>query len=192
MQENRLPQTKREGLLYGSIIAGITSLLMATFNISLSFGTINGQILLNILYSWPLFFVIAMLLENFVAGPFAIFMCKKFGGETDGFNARIWFRIIFTVTAMSFLMTFVGLLWGEILSGSVTTKIFSDFLIAWPRNFFVVFWIETLIAQPIARACMKKLHTSKQAKIVEFTQNEKNCASEPSKAKAKVQNQNKM
>ena len=192
MQENRLPQTQREGLLYGSIIAGITSLLMATFNISLSFGTINGQILLNILYSWPLFFVIAMLLENFVAGPFAIFMCKKFGGETDGFNARIWFRIIFTVTAMSFLMTFVGLLWGEILSGSVTTKIFSDFLIAWPRNFFVVFWIETLIAQPIARACMKKLHTSKQAKIVEFTQNEENCASETEKAKAKVQNQNKM
>ncbi|MER2128035.1 hypothetical protein [Solibacillus sp.] len=33
-----------------------------------------------------------------------------------------------------------------------------------PRNFAIAFWIELLIAQPIARFAMKKLHQSQRAK----------------------------
>lgn len=147
---------------------------MATINISISAGEITGQVLLNALMSWPLFWVVAMLMEHFIAGPFAEFICKKFGGQTDGFNARILFRIVFTVLGMSFIMSWLGLIYGELVStGTVTTQVFTDFLLSWPRNFFLAFWIEILIAQPIARASMKALHTRKErAEIVEFVPNE--------------------
>ncbi|WP_281242200.1 hypothetical protein [Sediminibacillus halophilus] len=32
----------------------------------------------------------------------------------------------------------------------------------WPRNFFIAFWVEVLIAPPAARFAMKKLHTSQE------------------------------
>ncbi len=162
-KEDRLPQNNKEGLLYGVVIAGITALLMCAINICLGAGVVNGGVIISILYSFPLFFVLAMLLEHFVAGRFAEFMCKKFGGKTDGFNARILFRILFTVLAMSFLMTWLGLIYGELLSiGTVTTAVFTDFLLAWPRNFFLALWIEILIAQPLARKVMRTLHARKE------------------------------
>ena len=171
MQENRLPQNSKEGLLYGAVIAGITAFIMCAINVSLGAGRIDGQVIISIIYSFPLFFVLAMLMEHFVAGPFAEFMCRKFGGETDGFNARILFRILFTVLGMSFIMTWLGLIYGELVStGTVTTQVFTDFLLAWPRNFFLAFWIEILIAQPIARKVMKTVHARKQrSEIIEFT-----------------------
>ena len=171
MQENRLPQNSKEGLLYGAVIAGITAFIMCAINVSLGAGRIDGQVIISIIYSFPLFFVLAMLMEHFVAGPFAEFMCRKFGGETDGFNACILFRIVFTVLGMSFIMTWLGLIYGELVSaGTVTTQVFTDFLLAWPRNFFLAFWIEILIAQPIARKVMKTVHARKQrSEIIEFT-----------------------
>ncbi|WP_209300556.1 hypothetical protein [Lentibacillus salicampi] len=38
------------------------------------------------------------------------------------------------------------------------------FFYSWPRNFFIAFWGEALIAQPIARFAMKKLHASQANK----------------------------
>ena len=165
-REDRLPQNQKEGLLYGVVIAGITALLMCAINIILGAGRVDGGVIISILYSFLLFFVLAMLMEHFVAGKFAEFMCKKFGGQTDGFNARILFRILFTVLVMSFGMTWLGLIYGELIStGTVTTEIFTDFLLAWPRNFFLALWIEILIVQPIARKVMRTVHAKKEAKI---------------------------
>lgn len=39
-----------------------------------------------------------------------------------------------------------------------------NFLHTWPRNFGVAFWIEVLVAQPIARYAMKILHSRQASK----------------------------
>ncbi|CRH21102.1 hypothetical protein BN1423_1340024 [Carnobacterium maltaromaticum] len=67
----RLPQSSKEGLLYGMIICGITAFLMTFLNIYLQFYTVNKEVLFIILKAFPLFFIVAMLLENFVISRFA-------------------------------------------------------------------------------------------------------------------------
>ncbi|MGM9931203.1 MULTISPECIES: hypothetical protein [Bacillaceae] len=39
-----------------------------------------------------------------------------------------------------------------------------NFFYIWPRNFCIAFWVEALIAQPIARQAMKKLHKRQDRK----------------------------
>jgi len=48
----------------------------------------------------------------------------------------------------------------------ITVEPIQNFFYAWPRNFFIAFWVETLIAQPIARFAMKQLH-ARQEKVRE-------------------------
>ena len=40
------------------------------------------------------------------------------------------------------------------------------FFYDWPRNFFIAFWVEVLIAQPAARFAMKKLHATQARKTL--------------------------
>lgn len=157
-EETRLPQTNKEGLLYGSIICGITALLMSGWNISLASG-VHLDSLKKVVLLFPLFFVIAMLLENVVVRPFSTAMCHKFGESKDSFNAQILFNVLFTVLGMSFLMTGIGDVIGH---GFVIESGFaSRFFHHWPRNFSVVLGIELLLAQPVARKVMVWIHRKK-------------------------------
>lgn len=153
-EENRLPKNDKEGLLYGVIIAGITCIIMSTINIATSFGKIDQEVILIILKSIPVIFIIAMLLENFVIGKIAEKLTHTFSDHSDGFNAQLLFRILFTVTGMSICMTFVGDMFGNGISWSS----FGRFPSHWPRNFSLALWTELLIAQPPARFAMKKIH----------------------------------
>lgn len=49
--------------------------------------------------------------------------------------------------------------------GEFNTVNFENFLHIWPRNFGIAFWIELLIAQPIARFVMKKMHIMQRNKV---------------------------
>lgn len=164
MEENRLPKTKKEGFLYGGIIALITVVIMVFLNITTSLGKIDKEVLSIIGVSIPIFWIIAMIIENFIVGRIAEKLVEKFTEPTDGFNTKILFNILFCVTGMSFLMTIIGGMYGEILSGSISINPILDVPSHWPRNFFVAFWCEILIAQPVARFVMKKIHdTQKQS-----------------------------
>lgn len=64
---------------------------------------------------------------------------------------------------MSFIMTIIGGMYGEILNiKSITLKPILDIPLHWPRNFFVAFWCEIILAQPLARFVMKKIHFASQ------------------------------
>ena len=64
---------------------------------------------------------------------------------------------------MSFIMTIIGGMYGEILSiKSITLKPILDIPLHWPRNFFVAFWCEIVLAQPLARIVKKKIHFASQ------------------------------
>lgn len=158
MEELRLPRSNAEGLLYGGVIALITAFLMSTMNIAQNKGELNMDVLTTSLMCLPILWIIVMLLMTFVVGRIANYGVNKFIEPTDGFNTRIVFNIIFCVTMMSASMSIIGPLVGEILSGNITFACVEEWVHRWPTNFCIAFWIEMLIAQPVARFVMKKLH----------------------------------
>lgn len=161
MGDIRLPRNLKEGLLYGSIICILTVIIMLLLNIGTSFGRLDSEVLFIIIKMVPLIFIIAMLLESFVVGKIASRLVNKFIEPTDGFNARILFNILFCVTGMSASMTIIG---GMIGMGKLSLEPFYTFFAHWPRNFFVAFWCEILLAQPFARFVIKNIHRYKQKK----------------------------
>ncbi|AHI57160.1 DUF2798 domain-containing protein [Listeria ivanovii] len=155
-QDLRLPQNNKEGLLYGVIICSITAFLMTTFNTYLQIRIVNADFLLTIVKLFPLFFIVAMLLENFIISHFSRKMVTKYMDASDSFNAYILFSVLFTVLGMSFCMTFIGDFIGH---GFVIEEgLLSRFFSIWPRNFAIVLFIELIIAQPLARNVMSILH----------------------------------
>lgn len=158
MNDSRLPWSKREGLLYGSIIALITAFIMATFNIAQTHGRLDADVLYMSLTTLPVIWAAVMILMVSVVERVSDEGVRRFTDPTDGFNTRIVFKIIFCVTMMSAIMSFLGPFIGEVLSGNITWACADEWIARWPTNFFVAFWVEMLIAQPVARSVMKRMH----------------------------------
>jgi hypothetical protein len=158
--EKRLPRNGKEGLLYGAIIATMTVIFMTSFNIIFFAGEFNGDVALTILKTIPIMWIIVMIIEPAIFGRIAEALTAKFTQPTDSFNAKILFRILFTVLGMSVAMTFIG----DIVGNGFSTEIFSNWVHNWPRNFVIVLIAESLVIQPIARFAMVKLHESQDKK----------------------------
>ena len=158
--ETRLPRNSKEGALYGSIIVTLTVLLMAPLNIGLMFGKFDGEVMLMILKMVPLFWVLAMIIEPVLIGRIAEKLVTVFTKPTDSFNAKILYRILFTVLGMSMIMTLIG----EVIGNGFSAVTVTNFLTNWPRNFVIVLVAESLVIQPIARFAMVKLHASQAKK----------------------------
>ena len=77
MEELRLPWSNREGLLYGGIIAIITCIIMATFNIARSFGKFDAEVMQTSLKCIPIIWVIVMLLMTFIVGRIANYGVRR-------------------------------------------------------------------------------------------------------------------
>lgn len=172
MEEARLPHNGKEGFIYGIIICTVTVIVMMLVNLGIANGGIDLNVILNILKSLPVVVVIAMLLENLLVGRIAGKLMMKFTEPTDSFNAKILFNILFCVTGMSLIMTIVGAYVGQILgTHSFSLEPIITFPLHWPRNFCAAFWCEVLLAQPIARFAMKKLHKHQIDKQTEGNKN---------------------
>ena len=156
-----MPHNGKEGMLYGIIICSITVLIMSTVNISLEFGKLDTEVLMIILKSFPIILIVAMLLEVLVFGRIAEKLVHTFSNETDGFNAKTLFNILFTVIGMSLTMTVIGTMIGK----GFTLASF-EALSHWPRNFSIALFCELLIAQPPARLVMKKIHLRQESKLI--------------------------
>lgn len=109
----------------------------------------------------PMMWIIVLLCVKLVAGPLVSKVMPKFVGQTDGFNARVLLNIVLNVTVLSLLLSIIGPMVG---TKQISLDPFKNFLHTWPRNFGVAFWIELLIAQPIARFAMKVLHSRQAGK----------------------------
>lgn len=151
---NCMPRNKKEGLLYGIIICAMTALTMATINISINMGEISNEAIIISIKAFPIVFIIALLLENFIVGKVADKLVSIFIQPTDSLNAHILFRTFFTVIGMSIIMTNVG----GILANGFNIDVIKEFPVCWPRNFCIVIFLELIIVQPIARMIMKKIH----------------------------------
>lgn len=158
-REDRLPQSPKEGIIFMLIISIISVNTIAPIIMGMEFG-FSKENYLETLKVIPIMWIIVIILVRFVAGPLVVKVMPKFVGKTDGFNARVLLNTLLNVTVLSILLTIIGTWVG---TKQISFEPFQNFFHSWFRNFGVAFWIEVIIAQPIARFAMKKLH-SKQAR----------------------------
>ena len=175
MEEYRLPWNAREGVIYGCIIAAISSLLIGGFNVYTNMGYSPDTIpdfLTDYLVIWPVMFIVAFFLANTVVGKVAKVVVNKFVSPGDSSNTYICFNLIICVLLMSVILTFLGGLIGQslgmLMGGPPVDAIglLEDWPIIWPRNFCIAFWIEMLIAQPAARKVMVWMHRSRMGRTM--------------------------
>ena len=159
MIDQRLPWNGREGFIYGSIIAFLTCIFMQTTCVCINNGGIDVGVVLNSWISLPFVWLAAMLLMNLFVANIAGKVVSRFTEPSDSFYTKITFSIIACVLMMSMMMTLIGPAIGHIFQGESITLAIQDWPSIWPRNFCFAFWYEMLVAQPIARAVMKHIHT---------------------------------
>ena len=158
-KENRLPQSAAEGIIFMLVISFISVNTIAPIIMFMEIG-LSLQTYVEFFKIMPVMWIIVILLVRFAAGPLVGKIMPKFQGETDGFNARILLNIVMNVTILT--LTVIGTWVG---SREISTDIFTRFFPTWFRNFGIAFWIEVIVAQPIARFVMVKIHENKAGKI---------------------------
>ncbi|WP_373894225.1 hypothetical protein [Virgibacillus sp. CBA3643] len=159
-EETRLPRSGKEFILFLAVISIISVNIIAPIIMGFEFG-FSTEVYLSTLQVIPFVWICVVLLVTLVANPIVNKLVAKFIEPTDGFNARILFNILFSVTILSILLTVIG---SWIGMGQISMEPIQNFFYSWPRNFFIAFWVEALIAQPAARFAMKKLHAMQASK----------------------------
>src|SRR5690606_29147951 len=150
-KEERLPQNAKEGILFLLIVSIISVNTVAPMIMGMERG-FTKENYIETLKIIPFMWVIVVLLVRLVAGPLVGKIMPKLVGQTDGFNARVLLTIFLNVTILSILLTIIGTWVG---TRQISLEPFQNFFHSWFRNFGIAFWIELLIAQPIARFAMK-------------------------------------
>ena len=158
-KEDRLPQNAKEGIIFLLVVSiiSVNTIAPIIMGIERGFSKENYFETLKII---PFMWIIVVMLVRLVAGPLVGRMMPKFVGQTDGFNARVLLNILLNVTVLSILLTIIGTWVG---TKQISLEPFQHFFYSWFRNFGVAFWIELLVAQPIARFVMKKIHASQSS-----------------------------
>ena len=149
----KLPRNKKEFALFMgvisiisvNIIAPLITFFEAGFHLYIWADTIKV-----IPFIWLA--VIALVLITYKPAEWLTARVVK---EGDSFGAHIVINILFTVFLMSIFLTVVGTWIG---TRHVSMEPIRMFFYKWPRNFAISFFVESCIAQPIARFVMLKLH----------------------------------
>lgn len=158
--ETRLPRNGKEGFLFLLIISIISVNTIAPIIVGLERG-FSMEVCLDTLKIIPVMWVVVIFCVTLIAGPVVGKLMPKFVEKADGFNARVLFETLFTVTVLSILLSIIG---NWIGTKQISMAPIENFLHIWPRNFGIALWIELLGAQPIARCVMKQMHMSQERK----------------------------
>lgn len=155
----KLPRNKKEFALFIAVISMISVNIIAPLITCFEAGFhlyVWADALKVIPFIW--LSVIALVLITYKPVEW---MTKKIVAKGDSFNAHIVVNILCTVFLMSIFLTVIGTWIG---SRQLSLAPIRTFFYKWPRNFAISFAVEALIAQPIARLCMLKLHQFKDAR----------------------------
>ncbi|MFJ5771670.1 hypothetical protein [Psychrobacillus sp. NPDC093180] len=159
-KEDRLPQNAKEGLVFLLLISIISVNTIAPIIMGMERG-FSKENYLETLKIIPFMWIVVVLLVRLVARPIVGKVMPRFVGHSDGFNARILLNTLLNVTVLSIFLTIIGTWVG---TRQIGLEPFQNFFFSWFRNFGIAFWIELLIAQPIARFAMKKIHARQTAR----------------------------
>ena len=148
-----MPTNKKEGIIFGICMCLIMVFFMGLLNISIHLGGFNLNSIKTCLIAFPVTFIIAYILENFIVGKINHILLGHFVSKDDSKNAHILFNCFFIVTMMSLIMTIVG----GLLGGDTLTTVLGEFFFRWPRNFCAAFFLNILVAGPISRAILRAI-----------------------------------
>lgn len=150
----RLPRNKREFCLFMAIISVISVNTIAPLITCFEMGFSTSTWAMS-LRAMPFIWVgvISCVLVTYYPAEWAT---RRILDEGDSYNAHILTNILVTVCMMSVILTVVA---PWIAAGGVSMEPIEHFFFRWPRNFAISFFVEALIAQPIARTAMNRLHT---------------------------------
>ena len=155
----KLPRNKKEFALFIAIISiisvNIIAPLITCFEIGFSFKT--WQMAIKVV---PFIWISVVLLVLLTYKP-AEYMTSKIVDEKDSFNSHIIVNVLCTVFLMSIFLTVIGTWIGNM---QISIDPIKKFFYLWPRNFSIAFAVELLIAQPIARFILLKLHIYQDSK----------------------------
>ena len=155
----KLPRNKREFALFIAVISILSVNIIAPLITCFEMG-FRLEVWADALQVMPFLWLSVVALVLLTYKP-AEWMTGRIVAREDSFNAHILANILCTVLLMSVFLTVIGTWIG---SRQVTMEPVCGFFHKWPRNFAVSFGVEALIAQPIARQVMLRLHRWKDAK----------------------------
>lgn len=158
----KLPRNRKEGTVFTLIVSFISVNTISPIVVGLEAGFTIGAYL-KTLAIMPLLWLAAICCVTVAKKP-AGSIRSKIVSKEDSFRVQMIISTMCIVIFMSMMMTVVGTLIG---TGNLVSL--DGFIHAWPRNFGIALAIETLVAQPLARGIMFRMHQSM----------DKRCGAEP-------------
>lgn len=152
----RLPRSKKEFALFMAVISIISVNIIAPLITCFEVG-FHLSVWADVLKVVPFIWLSVITLVLLTYKP-AEWMTAQILKEEDSFNTHILVNILCTVFLMSIFLTIIGTWIG---SKRVSLDPIQMFFYKWPRNFAISFAVEALVAQPIARRVMFKVHLRK-------------------------------
>lgn len=156
----KLPRSKKEFALFMAVISVISVNISAPLITCFEVG-FRMDVWAQAIRIMPLIWitVIALVLMTY---KLASWLTSKIVAREDSFSAHMLANILCSVFLMSIFLTVIGTWIG---SRQVSMEPISLFFYKWPRNFAISFAVEALIAQPLARLVMVKLHQIKDGRL---------------------------
>ena len=152
----KLPRNRREFALFMLIISVISVNIIAPVITCFEAG-FNFDIYKEALKAMPFIWISVILLVLITDKP-AKWLTYKIVDREDSFSAHMVINALCAVFFMSIFLTVIGTWIG---SGRVSLEPINMFFYKWPRNFSISLLVEMIIAQPIARFFIYKMHIFK-------------------------------
>jgi len=157
----KLPRNSKEFALFMAVISIISVNIIAPLITCFEVG-FHMYVWADAIKIIPFIWICVIALVLITYKP-AEWLTSRIVEEGDSFSSHIVINILCTVFLMSIFLTVIGTWVG---SRQVSMEPIRMFFYKWPRNFAISFAIESLIAQPIARAVMLKMHQLKDTESI--------------------------
>jgi hypothetical protein len=171
----RLPRSKREFALFIAIISIISVNILAPLITCLEQREFSTAVWLDVLKVLPFIWLSVVALELITYKP-AEWLTHKIAARGDSFRSVITVNILVTVLMLSIILSVVGTWIGTRAFGADSALRFElilsplrNYIYIWPRNFAVSLGVELLIAQPIARFVLLKVHQRRDRNTADST-----------------------
>ncbi len=149
----KLPRNLKEMILFVFIISIISVNIIAPLITCFELG-FSVDVWRQSLATMPFIWITVIVMVILTHKP-ASWMTNWIIHEDDSFGANITINILCNVFLMSIFMTVIGTWIG---ARQINMDAIRLFFFKWPRNFSISLLIELIIAQPIARLAISKLH----------------------------------
>ena len=156
----KLPRNGKETVIFMAIISILSVNIIAPLITCFEMG-FNMYVWGEAIKIMPFIWISVIALVLLTHKP-AEWLTSKIIEKDDSFGAHMIVNTLCTVFLMSIFLTVIGTWIG---TRQISMEPIRMFFYKWPRNFAISFAVESIIAQPIARFVMLKMHTAMDSKV---------------------------